>query len=526
MVPVGFLTDIEEEIRIMRISRRHFIEGTAAAVLTQIPLAEAKEAGQSFDRTCDVLVVGGGFAGLTAAVTAARAGAKVIVIDKRYWVGGDGLLSAGQFYTARTPYHDKAGITKNVEVEDYWKQICSGVDDEPLSKVRDNLRLSVIYSGVNKHNPEVLHKSAEYSPKVVDFVASYGIEFMPMNPAKPFQLPTVNGSMSKFVKGMVKELDERKVPILKGLRAKEILTRGNRVVGIEAEWVGGENKGKAVTLGAPSVVISTGGFLNSDYLMKRYKRFWTKAPTGFTAIGEGVPEDHTGDGIIMGKKIGAAVEDMESMPKFYAAPKKGTPGISWIMFDVDTAYLVGPNGKRFTNEHQSRYSGCALKMMSGNIDGGYVIFDEQTFRGGNRGRWRFDDALKGKGLFKGNTPEELAKAVGIDAKGLRETMERINKDAANGGKDTEFGRDDRLFRALKAPYYITAPSYPVRYKTEGGLEVNPDFVVIRASDESPIEGLYAAGSTCGSISSRLCDVVASGLIVGGTASAHAKKHPL
>ena len=116
----------------------------------------------------------------------------------------------------------------------------------------------------------------------------------------------------------------------------------------------------------------------------------------------------------------------------------------------------------------------------------------------------------------------MAKKVGVDPKGLRETIDRINRDAKKG-KDTEQGRTDKLFRALKAPFYITAPNWPLSYKTEGGIEVNPDFQVIRAADETPIPGLYAIGSTCGSISTRLCDVVASGLIVGPIAAKAAKK---
>ena len=461
----------------------------------------------------DVLVVGAGLAGLTAAVTAARAGAAVIVIDKRVWFGGDGVLSAGQFYSARTPLHNAAGITKNVEVDDYWKQIEAGVDDEPLNKVRDNLRTSVIYSGITKHNPAVLRRSAEYSPKVVEFVQSYGIKFRKMNPAKPFQCPTENGSMSIFTNGMVDEIEKRGGKIIPSTRATELLVENGAVVGVKAST---EDEGDKI-FRAKSVIIATGGFLNNPELMQRYKRFWSKIPTGFTAVGEGVPPDHTGDGINMVKRIGGAIEDMESMPKLYAGPQKGIPGISWIMFDVDTAYLVTRAGKRITNEHVSRYSGCALKLLSSKNDVGFAIFDEQTFTGPNRDRWGFDKALANGGLFKANTPEELAQKVGVDPKGLRATIDRINKDARNG-KDTEQGRTDKLFRALKAPFYITAPNWPLAYKTEGGIEVNPDFQVIRASDESPIPGLYAIGSTCGSISTRLCDVVASGLIVGPIAA--------
>ena len=507
-------------MNIFPMTRRSFVKAAAtsaaAAAAAGLPAAAA-EAAQKWNYTTQVLVVGGGLAGLTAAVTAQRAGAKVLLMDKRAWFGGDGLLSAGLFYSARTPFHDELGL-KNVEVADYWKQIESGVDDEPLSKVRDNLRQSVIYSGVNKHNPAVLHRSAEYSPKVVEFVKSYGIKFRKMNPAKPFQLPTEAGSMGQFAQGMLDELKKNGAKILPLTRATELIVDKGRVVGVRAQ----DKDKKAIAVRAGAVILATGGFLNNAAMMKRYKRFWSKIPTGFTAVGDGVPPDHTGDGIIMAKRIGGAIEDMESMPKLYAGPQKGTPGISWIMFDVDTAYLVTKAGKRICNEHVSRYSGCALKLLSTGNEVGFAIFDEETFRGPNRDRWGFEKALAKGGLFKAGTPEELAAKVGVDPKGLRETIDRLAADG-KAGKDTEFGRTDRMFRALKAPYYITAPNWPLSYKTEGGIEVTPDFQVIRASDETPIAGLYAIGSTCGSISTRLCDVVASGLIVGPVVAKASKK---
>ena len=103
---------------------------------------------------------------------------------------------------------------------------------------------------------------------------------------------------------------------------------------------------------------------------------------------------------------------------------------------------------------------------------------------------------------------------------MRQTLKAIAADAA-AGRDNAFGRKDKLFRALKGPFYISKPSYPVSFKTEGGLEVDPDFRVLRAADDSAIPGLYAAGAVCGSISTRLCDVIASGLIVGPEAAAFA-----
>ena len=111
----------------------------------------------------------------------------------------------------------------------------------------------------------------------------------------------------------------------------------------------------------------------------------------------------------------------------------------------------------------------------------------------------------------------------MDAGGLRETIEAINRDAARGA-DSRFGRSDGRFRALRAPYYLSKPYWPVMFKTEGGIEVNPRFEVLRHSDATVIPGLYAVGAACGSISTRLCEVFASGLTAAESIAAKLRRH--
>ncbi len=497
------------------ISRRTFLEGSVAGAALLAGTAQAKGSQlPNWDMETDVLVVGGGYGGLPAAVKAARLGKRVIVIDKRLWLGGDGLMSMGIFYSYKNRFHEKAGIKESLTLDEYFARIQSGEADEPMSKVRDNQKLSVIYDGIFKHDPKVLYEASRKLPETIDLLDGYGVKFKPFNSANYFQFPTVPGSMNTFVKGMVNELAERKVPILKGLRAKEIVMDGDRAAGIRAEYVVGKDKGKKIAIKARSVVIATGGFVNNKEMMIHYKRYWSTVDIGFTGLGDGMAMDHTGDGILMGRDIGAALEDMESMPKFYNGTYDKSPSISWIMFDVDKAYFIAPDGKRMLNEFISRYTGCLLALMQRGIkEGGRILFDEETFNGPNRDRWNIDKVMEAGGILKADTPEELAKLAGLDPKTLKETIERINRDAA-AGKDTEFGRTDPLFRPLKAPFYITKPNYPFCYKTEGGLEVNPKFEVLRAKDLKPIPGLYAVGAACGSISAHMCDAVAAGLIVG------------
>ena len=502
--------------------RRQFLQAAAAAAA--VPAAHAAAAPEApADLQTDILIAGAGFAGLTAAVTAARKGARVLVIEKRSYPGGDGILSAGIIATAHSVEHDAQHIKAQTGIDAYWSLIERGVMDEPLSKVRDNMPLSPIYSGIFKHDPRVLRRSAETSPKVVQFLKSFGVRFMPINAQQPFLLPSMPGSMPAFAQALVKELERLHVQILTDARLVELTTAPDETQGAAkgARRVTGAVFFfflRLVRAAAKAVIVATGGFIDNAQMMCRYKRVWADIPKGFTAVGEGVPPGHDGDGIRIARLAGAALEDMESMPKLYAAPKPGQKSPSWILFDTDTAYLVDKNGRRFCNEHASRYAGCALACFRKKIDGAYMVFDEAVFTGPNRKRWRFDELLAAGALFKGETIAEAAQKAGVSPEGLEKTLRTIERDAALK-RDSEFGRSDPLFRALKGPFYVSTPSSTVRFKTEGGLEVNPDFNVLRAADDSAIPGLFAAGAVCGSISTRLCDVIASGLIVGETAAA-------
>ena len=481
--------------------------------------AEGKAPPQ-FDRQCDVLIVGAGMAGLTAAGVLSKEGLRVIVIDKRSWIGGDAIYSTGVVFGAQTRFHERDGITEGVSVEDYWKRLNQGLFDEPVSKVRDNLPVSPSYSGIAKHDPGVLRACAEKLPAVADFLFENGVTVLPIPKAAPFLLPTPKGSMGELAKHLREAIEEAEGSLLLQTAAEELLQdEAGTVIGVRARTRGNRD----VFIGAQSVVLATGGFLNNEDLMRRYKRYWAAAPKGFSFVGGGIPTDHTGDGIELARKIGAALEDMESVPKFYTAPQKGTPAFSWLMLDTDTAYVVDKSGRRFVNEAQARYAGCALAMLRLGIDGGFVLFDEAAFSGPHAARWQFAKVLEDGGIWKADTVEELGKLSGVDAGGLRETIEAINRDAARGA-DSRFGRSDGRFRALRAPYYLSKPYWPVMFKTEGGIEVNPRFEVLRHSDATVIPGLYAVGAACGSISTRLCDVFASGLTAAESIAAKLRRH--
>ncbi len=490
-------------------SRRRMVQLAArSAVLPALAGAGSVRAADPEPET-DVLVLGGGLAGLTAASELVRAGRRVTVVEKRAWLGGDALMSTGTIFGAGTFLHEKAGMREGVTVEDYWKRLNLGIDDEPLSKVRDNLPVSIIYSGIAKHDPKVLRACVELSPEVVRFAAENGVSFLPVNPLRPFLLSTERGSMSRLAATLRDRITAGGGQILTRTRALDLLEAAGRITGARVVSAAPGSAPREIRAGR--TIVATGGFLDNAELMRRYKRTWAEAPRGFSAVGEGVPNDHTGDGILMARRAGAALEDMESVPKFYAATaEKGVPGFTWMLFDLETAYLLDRSGRRFINEHAARYSGCSLKMFHERIDGGWVLLDEAAFTGPAARAMGFGKILENGGFFKSEDLGELARMAGIDAAGLAATVERINRDAA-AGADSAFGRKDRFFRALKGPFYLSRPYLPVIFKTEGGIEVNDRFEALRHTDGEAIPGLLAVGAACGSISTRLCDVIASGL---------------
>lgn len=507
----------------MKISRRGFIKTAAGAVAAtptlMVPLASSAETPPSWetelpstwDQETEIVIVGSGCSGLSAAVEATRKGAKVIVLDKRAVAGGDIVLSAGVFYSAKTKYHVAAGITEGVSPEEYWSYSESGGDDEPLNRIRDNSPLSPIYYGITKHNPNIMKRNALESHTVIEFLDEFGVEFLPMNKLKPWQINAKNGQMGVLITRMLKEIKDSGAQVMMETRANKLyVDKSGTVVGLKVE----NEDGETVNIKAQSVVLATGGFIDNPYLMKRYQHYWDQVPRGFLAKGRGVYHDHTGDGIMMAKAINASLEDMSAGVKLYGGPDKAsTPPVSWIIFDTEPAYFVNEKGKRITNEVVSRYNGCALALLRTKSKSGYVVFDNKTFDGPANERYGLTKALQGKGLFKANTVAELAQAVGIDVKGLEETINTINKDVKQG-IDSEFGKSGPIFQALKAPFYISAPSVPLCYKTEGGIETNENYQVLEHSEEKVIPGLYAVGATVGSISTRHLDCINSGRIAG------------
>jgi 3-oxosteroid 1-dehydrogenase len=313
-----------------------------------------------------------------------------------------------------------------------------------------------------------------------------------------------------------RSLLDRRVPLWLNTPAKELIVEGGRVVGARVE-----REGKPIQIRARrGVLLATGGFERNLAMRERYQ----KHP--ITAVWTAGNPHNVGDGIRMGEAVGGKLDLMDEawwtpvtmLPNDYAwllVVEKSMPG----------GILVNRAGRRFTNE-AAPYGDVVHAIYAANSDEAptipcWLVFDARYRRSYPVGplgpaKLQPDSAigkrLRREFLNKAGTLAELAARIGVDARGLEETVERFNAQA-RAGTDDDFGRGqsayDRYYSDAKigpnsslapiveAPFYAIAV-YPGDLGTKGGLATDGHARVQRA-DGSIIEGLYAAGNCTASI---------------------------
>ncbi len=238
------------------------------------------------------------------------------------------------------------------------------------------------------------------------------------------------------------------------------------------------------------VILATGGYDANRELMQAWTRPEDYAHSSWWNPGWGT----TGDGHLMGIQIGA---QMDPCPQPVMNFRWGNPS---SFYDARTwnaiyfAILVNPQGDRFVREDLPfQCVSNAQNAQPGFGEGCWEVFDETMFEG-------MEDSLdefKAKGwLCEGATPEELAKACGIDPAGLAATIERYNGFFADG-IDQDFNRDLAMTMPFTGKRYFALTTNSCVLATGGGLTINGNCQVLD-TDDKVIEGLYATGNVSGS----------------------------
>ena len=433
--------------------------------------------------SADVVVVGGGGAGMAAATRLAQLGKNVILVEKSSFLGGAISVSGG-----------------NQVVMGSQLQIDNGVADDSVESMVADFKAN----GADKNNEEILTLFAENVGATTDWlVANCGITYVEglhqLGEYSHDRELAYTGGGAGFAEAMRKAVDEAGVQVLLNTKAESLVTDNGAVVGVKAT-----SSDADYTITAENVVLATGGYgANKDMLTDEMK----------SALYYG-PASSTGEGIQMAQAIGAQTANMEYGKRYpngievsEGMAKSTIAGniVGWTM----SAILVNKDGNRVVNEKASNRTILEeeLKQEGGEL---YLLLDAETFEA-----WKaklapagISDAdiekyLEANGtttpvFAHGETLEEAAAAAGINADNLKATVEKYNGFVAKGSDD-DFGRNaSYLTKTIgEGPYYIIEQK-PRFATTMGGLVVNTSMQVLNEAGE-PISGLYAAGENCGQV---------------------------
>lgn len=433
--------------------------------------------------SADVIVVGGGGAGMAAATRLAQLGKSVILVEKSGFLGGAISVSGG-----------------NQVVMGSQLQIDNGVADDSVESMVADFEAN----GANKNNKEILTLFAENVGAATDWlVANCGITFEEglhqLGEYSHNRELAYTGGGAGFAEAMRKAVEEAGVQVLLNTKAESLIADNGTVTGVKAA-----SSDADYTLTAGDVVLATGGYgANKDMLTDEMK----------SALYYG-PASSTGEGIQMAQAVGAQTANMEYGKRYpngievsEGMAKSTIAGniVGWTM----SAILVNKDGNRVVNEKASNRTILEeeLKQEGGEL---YLLLDAETFEA-----WKaklapagISDAdiekyLEANGtttpvFAHGETLEEAAAAAGINADNLKATVEKYNGFVAKGSDD-DFGRAATYLTKTigEGPYYIVEQK-PRFATTMGGLVINTSMQVLNESGE-PISGLYAAGENCGQV---------------------------
>ncbi len=475
--------------------------GADIDALKKVSAKTSTGTGETIEKETDVVVIGGGGAGLAAAVSAHQNGAKVIVLEKMPRVGGNTIIS-GAAYNAADPKRQEAqGIEDSVDK--HFQQTYEGGDK--LGK------------------PELIRVLVENAYPTIEWLESMGMKFED-------ELFTVLGGLwprahrpveplgTGYINTYMNYIDENSsdMEVLLNTKATELIMEGNKVVGVKAEGPEGELIVKANN----GVVIATGGFGNNIEMRDEYNKIWPALTNLKTTNHPGA----TGDGIAMAKAVGANLVDMEQIQLLpMGDPETGSLSGN-IEKSVENRIFVNKDGNRFVDEGARR--DVMTKALFEQEDSFmWVILDSKNYPTGehkNNFNESIDELVAAGRAFKGDTLEELAEEIGVNPENLVAAVNKFNEAVENGGPD-EFGRTLFQWKLDTAPFYAGA-RVPTVHHTMGGIEINEKAEVLDANG-NVIPGLYAAGEVTGGIhganrlgGNALADVNVFGKIAGESAA--------
>ncbi len=431
----------------------------------------------------DVIVVGSGLAGHGAVYGALEGGSKVLLIEKNDRLGGTSLTSTGTFCAVGTAMQKSKGIVDSVQlhIDDINRIGHNGADQALLRKFVEEATGVWEWFVANGLNPNP-------TGPVIDPVHSAYTVARTMVPAK--------NSANEYVRVMTEQAKAKygeRLTALVSTKVVGLVQEKGKVVGVKAVGPQGERVYRA-----KAVVLATGGYGSNRDMIKKYSPRYAEYRTV-------TPPWATGEGIEMAAAAGAQLVNMDYVVGYFGAMPKAADNYALGFGDLTSGFAdrwkgeiwVDVNGKRFVNEDDGDEDPREVaidKIKDGRI---LIVFDQGILdkNGGKTPIRDFDARMaQGYAVKKADSLEELAKAFGVDAKGLKETVDGVSAASAQGQADY-FGKTTGM-PFEKGPYYGVL-CYGTIFMTQGGIKVDTKLRAVDASAK-PIVGLYAAGESMGS----------------------------
>ena len=489
----------------------------------------------------DVVVVGAGGAGMTAAITAAAEGKSVVILESQSMVGGNSVRATGGMNAGKTVYQDENEFGESAGVEKTLKTAAEKyADNETITALAKTvseqwaayqanptgyfdsvelMELDTMIGGKGINDPELVETLCANSADAIDWLDEHGITLHNVSSFggasvkrihRPVNAEGKTVSVGSYMIPLLQENCEKAgVKMMLDTTATEILTDANgAAVGVKATGASGET----ITINAKAVVLTTGGFgANLDMVVEykpELKGFMTTNAPGIL-----------GQGIKMAQAIGADTVDMDQI-QIHPTVEANTAALITEGLRGDGAVLINAEGKRFIDEVGTRDVVSAAEIaQTGSYS--WLVVDQAMVDASSV----IQGYIKKGYTVTGETYEELGKAMGVDEAAFAETMNTWNG-YVEAKNDPDFGRTSFANKLDTAPYYAIKVTAGVHH-TMGGLKINTNTEVLNENGEV-IPGLFAAGEVTGGVhganrlgGNAVADFTVFGRIAGAAASKYA-----
>ncbi|WP_282164008.1 flavocytochrome c [Turicimonas muris] len=473
----------------VQISRRNILKSTAFAAAGFIPaaaaVAQTAKIPSQWDETTDIIIVGSGFAGLSAAVGASNAGAKVIILEKMPTIGGNSVINAGDMCAVGTP-----------------QQAAKSVKDSPELLAQDMLR-----NGLFLNDPKKVKFVAEHANDNYKWlVDEIGVEFMPVvgftgGHSVPRAVTTTTGSGSGIIMPLAAYLKKKGIePRTRNYVERIYRDDNGRVVGLcvrEGYRFGKEGSGRPKNIQATKAVLFAHGGFGADV---KYRSLLDPKLTEIfkTTNQPGATSEMWKEAARIG---GMMIQSDWIQCTPWNNPLEKGMGYTWNFGQYvagEAGIWVNTEGKRFVNENANRKVRADAILVEQGKGLKAVALANKAATASLEGRRPgfMDKALKDNLIKQYDSLDALAADWKMPADALKASIAQLNgyfKD----GKDPQFGRIVKDLKPMEeGPWYAMEMS-PKVHHCMGGLATTIDGKVLDVSTLEPIPGLYAAGEATG-----------------------------